>query len=158
MNCHIRIMIKSLYTISCFSALLLSSCADQPVYQDIPFLQDYAVKYYSGNEDAGLMKVCCDRNGIVQVLASDGLYRPDNGHFQYPGNLKADRTYRPMAHKQISDMILYENQFIYLDDTAVFSNAMAGKLYLRHGMPGAKMLSGGPECPDLLSGNAIRKC
>ncbi len=153
-------MKKILYLVLCAPALILTTCSEpgtqklkstQPVYKDVPYLQDYAVKYFSGDEIAGLKKVCCDRNGVVQVLASDGLYRPDKGHFQYPGTLKPDRTYRPMADKKISDMILYENQFVYLDDMAVFSNAMAGKLYLRHGVIGARLLSGGPEAGFLVS-------
>jgi len=159
LNSIIR-MKKSLYPTLCLLAFLFSSCVEsgtqnykttQPVYKDVPYLQDYAVKYFFGDENAELKKVYSDRNGVVQVLASNGLYRPSNGHFQYPGRLQPDRTYRPMADKQINDMILYENQFIYVDDMAVFSNAFAGKLYLRHGMLDAKLLSGGPKFGFMVS-------
>jgi len=68
-----------------------------PIYKDVPYLQDYAVKYVLGDKNAELKKVYTDRNGVVQVLASNGLYRPSNGHFQYPGTLKSDKTYRRMS-------------------------------------------------------------
>ena len=150
----------TIYLALALTGLLLFSCQKpgaekintaQPVYQDSPYWQDYAVKYHFDTKDVPLKTVCCDRNGIIQVLASNGVYRPDNGHFQYPGTLQPDRTYRPMADKKISDMILYENQFVYLDDEAVFSNAWAGLLHLSHGMPGAGLLSGGTESGFLLS-------
>jgi hypothetical protein len=149
-------MKKSPYPAVCLLIILLSSCAETSIYKDVPYLQDYTVKYFSGDEAVGLKKVCCDRNGVIQVLTTEGLYRPDNGHFQYPGSLEPDRTYRPMADKKISDMILSDKQFIYLDDTAVFSNAMAGKLYLLHSMPGARLLSGEPATGFLISdGNLL---
>jgi hypothetical protein len=160
MNYREKSMKKILYAALGLSALLLSSCAEretqnhntaQPVYRDVPYMQDYAVKYYFGNDISEIKKVCSDRNGVVQVLASHGLYRADNGHFQYPGTLKSDKTYRPMADKKISDMILDEDQFIYVDNMAVFSNAMAGKLYIPHGMPGARLLAGGVKYGFMLS-------
>ena len=136
--------------------LLMGACKgpDKPartIYHDVPYWQDYAVKYLAGDSVSGLKKVCCDRNGVVQVLATDGIYRPDNGHFQYPGTLQRDRTYLPMADKRIRDLVLQEKQFVYLDQDAVFSNAWAGKLYLRHDLPGADWLAGGPENGFMLS-------
>jgi hypothetical protein len=147
-------------SILCLLVLGFSACGEAEihriesplsVYRDVPYVQDYAVKFYAGDEITGLKKACTDRNGVVQVLASKGLYRPNNGHFQYPGTLRPDRTYRPMADKKISDMILYEQQFVYLDDAAVLSNAWAGKLYARHRMPAANLLCGGTQNDFMIS-------
>ncbi|MBC8186459.1 hypothetical protein H8E88_35715, partial [candidate division KSB1 bacterium] len=139
-----------LYSFNCNSGKQLNKYR-QPVYQDIPYLQDYAIKFYFEKENIKPKKVYTDRNGVIQVLASNGLYRPFNGHFQFPGTLKRDKTYRPMIDKKISDMAIYENQFVYLDDEAVFSNAWAGKLYSLHHIPKAKLFAGGENFSFLIS-------
>jgi hypothetical protein len=123
----------------------------QPVYQDVPYLQDYAIKYLNRQDGLKLLKVFTDRNEVVQVLTSQGLMRPHNGHFQYPGTLETDLTYEPMATKKVADMIIYQNQFVYLDDEAVFSNAWAGKLFLRHGMNNPEILAGGSDFAFMLT-------
>ena len=117
----------------------------QPVYQDIVFMQDYAVKYIFEDTTLVPQKVITDRNGIIQVLASYKLFRTNNGHFQYPGNLVPDNNYVPMADMKITDLIDYQDQFVYLDDNAVLSNAWAGKLLSKHGMPLAKTHCGGDD-------------
>ena len=71
--------------------------------------------------------------------------------FQYPGTLEPDITYRPMADKRISDMTLYKNQFVYVDDKAVLSNAWAGKLYSRHNLPTAKLVCGATDFVFMIS-------
>ncbi|XOV94137.1 MAG: hypothetical protein ACFHWX_05405 [Bacteroidota bacterium] len=145
--------------ITLISALiLLSSCEEkkgksisaQPFYQDVPYLQDFAIKFYP-NEDIQFHKAYTDRNGVTQILSSNGLLRPTNGHFQYPGTLEPDITYRPMADKKVLDMITYQNQFVYLNDKAVFSNAWAGKLYLEHGMGDPEMVTGGLDFQFLVT-------
>ena len=146
-------------TLSLFVLFFIFNCepgkqrkkTGQPVYKDIPYLQDYAVKYYFEEENIELKKVYTDRNENVQILASNGVYRPNNGHFQFPGTLRRDKTYRPMADKQIRDMSVYENQFVYLDDKAVFSNGWAGKLYSIHNTPNAKLFCGGVDFSFLIS-------
>ncbi|KAA3613364.1 MAG: hypothetical protein DWQ05_17905 [Calditrichaeota bacterium] len=148
-------MQKMILPISCLCFILLTACAEkntrQPVYKDVPYLQDYAIKFYADSSIGELKKVATDRNGVVQVLASNGLYRPNNGHFQYPGKLSQDRSYRPMADKEIRDIAAYKNQFVYLDEVAVFSNAWAGKLFSRHGLSTATQFCGGPEFAFLLA-------
>ncbi len=154
------LMKKSIFVTFCLGILLISlNCNSakqvnkkgQPVYQDIPYLQDYAVKYYFNEKNIELKKVFCDRNKVIQVLAANGIFRPNNGHFQYPGLLVPDQTYRPMADKQLSDLVLYENQFVYLDDKAVFSNAWAGKVYWQHNLPQANILCAGADFSFLIS-------
>ena len=56
-----------------------------------------------------------------------------------------DKTYRPIADKNISDLSIYKNQFVYLDDKAVMGNAWAGSLYLKHNLPKATMLTSGSD-------------
>jgi len=123
----------------------------QPVYQDIPYMQDYAVKYYFDNKDAVPQKVSADRNGVIQVLASNKLFRASNGHFQYPGKLVLDENYTPMTDMTITDLIRYQDQFVYLTDKAVVSNAWAGKLLIKHEIPSANILCGGGDFDFMIS-------
>ena len=147
---------KKLFLIP-FLAALLIQCQEKsnpsvfPVYEDKPYLQDYAIKYYPKNDALELKKVVIDRNDVIQVLTSNGLMRPINGHLQYPGTLEPDITYIPMADKHLSDLILHENQFIYLDDEAVFSNAWAGKLFSRHQMLNPEMVVAGDDLQFLIA-------
>lgn len=132
-----------------------TSKVEQPVYKDVAYLQDYAVRYYPEEENIEFKKVYSDRNEVIQILTSKGLMNPVNGHFQYPGTLRPDIKYLPMADKKVSDLILYQNQFVYLDDEAIFSNAFAGKLFSRHQTPQADVVAGGKEFSFLIAfGNA----
>ena len=124
------------FLLSCNREINNSESVNQPVYEDVPYQQDYAIKYLS-KDDVTFKKVHADRNNVIQVLTSKGLYRPFNGHLQYPGLLKEDKTYKPMTDKKVIDLLVYKEQFLYLDDKAVFSNAWAGKLFSRHQCPDA---------------------
>ncbi len=150
--------IKIYIILSTFLALF--SCSEksdklvvqkQPFYQDKPYLQDYAVKYFIEDDNIELKKAYTDRNDVIEVLTSKGIYRPNNGHFQYPGTLEPERNYLPMADKKIMDMIIHQNQFVYVDDQAVLSNAWAGKLYSNHEMPDAKFICGGEDFTFMVS-------
>ena len=144
-------------------SMLLISCEKNDesditrnIYIDTPYLQDYAVKYYFEDGELELKKVYTDRNEVIQILTDDGLYLPVNGHLQYPGVLKKDNRYMPMADKKVADLFLYQNQFIYLDHKAVFSNAWAGKFYSRHNLPKAKIACAGIEFEFMVSdGNKL---
>ncbi len=125
------------------------------VQQDKSFVQDYSVKYL--NEDsqanllASLLKVVSDRNGYIQMLSSKGLLRTRAGQFLFPGTLVTDIQDKPTSDKNIASIGIYEDQLVYIDDKAVFSNAWAGELYSRHDMPGAKIFSGGNDFAFLIS-------
>ncbi len=121
-----------------------------PTYKDIPYPQDYSIKYNS-TTDENFTKVHMDRNGVIQIISSDGILRTHNGQFLYPGTLMKDKTYRPLTDKNIQDLTTYQNQFVYLDDKAVLSNAWAGSLYLKHELPNAKILSAGNDFEFLVS-------
>src|SRR5690606_21712663 len=117
---------------------------------DEPFLQDYSIKYYF-DEQVKPKKVFEDRNGTIQVLTDKGLYRPHAGEFLYPGEMIADRTYLPMADKNLSGMGMYQSQFLYLDDKAVFGNAWAGSVFIKHQLAEAQLVASGQNFDFLVS-------
>jgi len=147
---HLAIIGLSLFAMACSQTKPIETTR-KAVYQDVAYLQDFAIKYKIEIPGVELKKVAADRNGVIQVLSSKGLLRPFNGHFQYPGTLEPDRTYRPMADKKISDLISYKDQFVYLDDKSVFSNAWAGKLFSIHSLPGATIVCGGDDFTFLVN-------
>ncbi|GGW40747.1 hypothetical protein [Arenibacter certesii] len=133
------------------------STATLPVYKDVPYFQDYSIKYMSNNEDLELYSAYMDRNKLIQIASSKGVLRTHDGQFLYPGILMQDKTYRPLTDKNITAMTLYEDQFIYLDDKAVLSNAWAGTLYLKHDLPKASLFSAGRDFSFLISdGSALQ--
>ncbi|MPR33094.1 hypothetical protein [Salmonirosea aquatica] len=147
-------MQKTLLTI-CLTFTLLclnhaNSCA-QRVYQDKPFLQEYSVKYYLDSPKADLKAVGVDRNGVVKVLSSKGLMMPHGGQFLYPGTLVPDGRYRFIKDKKLTDMTLSENQFVFLSDKAVLSDAWAGSLYQSHDLAKADHLAAGADFTFLVS-------
>lgn len=151
-------MNRLLNTALIFSILITVSCSEkkatdgaQPVYQDVAFKQDLSIKYELQTEGVSLRNVYSDRNGVVQIYSSSGLLKTFGGEFLYPGTLVPDKTYRPMADKKISNLGLYDGQFVYLEDSAVFSNAWAGELYSRHNMREASLFEGGEAFAFLIS-------
>lgn len=148
-----KIKINSFLPVCCFCLTFISqvSNAQKPVHRDVPFVQDYSIKYDIQSGEDKLIKVCSDRNGNIQVLSAAGLMKPDNGRFLYPGTLVPDQSYRTMAAKKISGLGVYQDQFVYLDQFAVLSNAWAGKLFLKHKMPDARLFAGGGDFAFLVS-------
>tara|TARA_R110002167_G_scaffold49412_33_gene144794 strand:+ start:3182 stop:5419 length:2238 start_codon:yes stop_codon:yes gene_type:complete len=133
------------------------AAATLPVYKDVPFAQDYSVKYNLEQDSISLLKVYADRNKVVNVLSSEGVFRTHDGQFLYPGVLQKDRTYRATNDKNIADMTLYQEQFVFVDDKAVFSNSWAGSLYLPHDLPEANIIAAGVDFDFLISdGNALQ--
>ncbi|NIJ51273.1 hypothetical protein [Dyadobacter arcticus] len=132
--------------ISCVSNI----CA-QPVYKDKPYQQDYSIKYYSDSTKAQLMQVSSDRNGNIQILAKEGLQHTYDGQFLYPGKIVPDDSYRFLKYKKISALKSYENQFTYLTDSVVLSNAWAGTLFSKHSLPKANIMAGGRDQTFLIS-------
>jgi hypothetical protein len=129
----------------------------QPVYLDKPYQQEYSIKYYSSSDSLKLLKVGCDRNGDVKIMTSKGVFKPYDGQFLYPGTLEKDHSYRPMEAKKLTDMVVYKEQFVFLDDLAVLSNSWAGKLFSRHLLPSATQMEAGADFSFLVSnGKEIR--
>lgn len=137
--------------------LLLSlsyTAQGQSKHQDEPFRQEIATKF--PESDSQLKKVFADRNGTIQLIGSDGLFRPTAGAFLYPGKIVNDRSYLPMKDKDIRDMDIYRDQFVYLTDKAVLSNAWAGLLFIPHDMPNASLFKGGNDFSFLVTdGNRL---
>lgn len=140
-----------------FMALAISACAQTsnlPKAQTIPdepFVQDYSIRYLKEDANTDLIQVAADRNGYIQVFSSAGLLRPRAGQFLFPGTLVTDVHYRPTSDKNIASLGTYQNELVYIDDEAVFSNAWAGKLYSRHQMPDAHLFAGGKDFAFLIS-------
>ncbi|WP_428664896.1 hypothetical protein [Runella sp.] len=132
------------------SSLIFAQKPKQPVYKDIPYVQDYSIKYYF-NENIEPHKAYTDLNGAIKVSTKSGLYQPYAGQFLYPGTLAKDVSYRPIADKKIANLGLYQQQFVMVDDKAVLSNAWAGKLFTKHSMPDAYLLAGGKDFGFLIS-------
>ncbi len=124
-------------------------------YRDTAFQQAYSVKFlidrWKDRPSPFLKKVYCDRNGVVQIYSSEGLLTESGGQFLVPGELVPDVSYRPLVDRRIRYVNLYQNQFVYADDKAIFSNAWAGKLYDAHSLPDLKLASGGENFSFLIS-------
>jgi hypothetical protein len=57
----------------------------------------------------------------------------------------------PTSDKKIAGIGTYQDQFVYVDDTAVLSNAWAGHLFSRHTLPDARIFAGGSDFTFLIS-------
>ncbi|RMG24670.1 MAG: hypothetical protein D6730_12270 [Bacteroidetes bacterium] len=140
-------MKKKLLIVLIFWLLGNRFLAQQARYQDRPFLQDRAEQsHLDPSYNIQLYQVAADRNGRISVLANTGLMQP------WQGRLVADRLYEPMTGMQLRALLTYRQQFVYLTDKAVLSNAWAGKLYLPHQMGDARCFAGGEDF-DFLLGN-----
>jgi hypothetical protein len=138
--------------------VLLTSCSSRnnspsgtEQHTDTPFVQDFSIKYTIDTGNVKLLKVASDRNGYIQILSSKGLLRPRDGQFLFPGQIVRDMQDRQTSDKKIAGIGVYQDQFVYVDDKAVLSNAWAGKLYSRHSLPGAKIFAGGNDMSFLIS-------
>jgi len=117
-------------------------------YEDRPFIQDFAEKIPLSEELVGtkLSAVRADRNGRILVLSNKGLLQVCQRE------LVPDRSYRPLVDMRIKSIETYRNQFIYLTDNFVLSNAWAGRLLTPHKMPDAGLFSMGRSFDFLLAG------
>ena len=127
------------------SAKSTSRQSNQQHYRDKSFTQDYSIKFEINSENVQLIRVISDRNGYIQIFSTSGLLRPRDGQFLFPGTLVKDVQDCQTSDKRIAGIGIYQDQLCYIDDKAVLSNAWAGSLYLRHTLPGAKILAGGRD-------------
>jgi len=123
----------------------------QHSYQDSPYLQDFAEKIPLSDELAGteLSAVSSDRNGRILVLSNKGLLQIHNE------KLVPDNHYRPMLDMRIRSMDTYRDQFVYLTDKVVLSNAWAGQFYVSHEMADAGLFKMGSNFDFLVAGKDI---
>ncbi|MDP2337370.1 MAG: hypothetical protein Q8N05_13165 [Bacteroidota bacterium] len=140
-----------LYAFTVVSCTTNNDKKDVPQHQDQSFTQDFSIKFNLADEKIKLNKVVSDRNGYIQIYSSKGLLRTRAGQFLFPGTLVTDVQDKQTSDKKIAAIGTYQDQLVYADDKAIFSNAWAGKLYSRHSMPGVKLLSGGKDFVFLIS-------
>lgn len=150
-------MKKNLRILSYFMLMLpafmmWSACGEsnkkgkQEAHADVPFIQDYSVKYYAESPEMTLFRVGLDRNGKIQLLGSNyRLQHLTHGKFLYPGKVVEDNSYRFIKEKDIVDLTVVAGQFVYLDKTHVLSNAWAGKLFVSHELENPKFLAGNED-------------
>jgi hypothetical protein len=121
------------------------------VHKDRKFLQDYSVKNLHELKDIHSYSLATDRKGVVQILESNQLLKPQGEFFQNDGTLTQDRTYLPMKDKKVLAIDNYQEYIVYLDDKAVFSNAWAGVLYLPHSLSMPQAFAGGKDFAFLIA-------
>ena len=111
-----------------FMGLFTAAIAFSQQYKDTPYLQDYADKFkLSADEnEQDLIQVRSDRNNSINILSTKGLLQP------WEKNLVKDQRYRPLTDQHIITFDAYKDQFVYLTDEAVLSNAWAGQFYAVH--------------------------
>ena len=118
---------------------------EQAIYQDIPFSQEYAVKFNlsEGQRSVDLLDVVTDRDKHIQILSNHGLLVPENGHQFYSGTLTGDVAYSSLSSLNIKALERYKEHIVYLSDMYIFSNAWAGSLQITHGLENATLFAAG---------------
>jgi len=144
-----NILFAAIYSVFITAPLAFSKDVSQS-YEDRPFLQDFAQKIPLSDElaGAGLSAVRSDRNGRILVLSDKGLLGV------HDGELVPDHLYRPIRDMQVKSLETYRDQFIYLTERAVLSNAWAGKIYAPHKTPDAGLFEMGRDFDFLLAGES----
>lgn len=125
---------KKIFLLSAF-ATVISSLYGQVRHKDIPFAQEYAIKYYAPNPYTG---VEIDRNNNIQLISNGLVKKPTFGALLVPGTIVDDNIYRFMKDKYIVDITEVEDEFVYLDKNVIFSNAWSGTLYIPHNISNPK--------------------
>lgn len=122
----------------------------QLVYMDRPYVQDFAEKIPLSSQltDVKLVKVRSDGNGRILVLSDKGLLQA------YDGQLVRDHHHRPLLDMQIEDLDVFRNEFVYLTDKAVLSNAWAGRFCVPHQTVAIKSFKVGKNFDFLVMGNS----
>jgi len=142
----ISILIFSLFTLQASA-----QSGSGGVFQDVKFAQESAIIYSTPLETHSQYSLAADQNGNIQVLNNQELLRPSGGYFQDWGTLIADQSYLPMKDKKIAAISSYQGQLVYLDNQALFSNAWAGSLFIKHGLSKPDIFEGGEDFDFLIA-------
>lgn len=120
-------------------SLVLSVVSNAQQYVDEPYVQDHAEKYElrDGLNGVSLSQVRSDRNKAIKVLSSSGLLNA------YDNELASDLQYRPLSDMKIIALETYEDQFIYLTDKSILSNAWGGKFEVEHNLSAPSLFTMG---------------
>ena len=129
----------------------------QRVYKDVPYIQEFSIKYYFSKDQKPLLRnsISANRDGQISILTNSGLLVPDNANLMYAGTFTPDIAYTPMLKKKIVAIGTYRNQTVYLDDKQLFSNAWAGKFQIEHGLSKASLFAGGNDFHFLVSDGEV---
>ncbi len=133
--------------------LIFSIVVHAQQYTDVPYLQDYAVKFELGEavKGANLVQAKSDRNLAIKILSTEGLLNA------FENELSPDLQYRPLTDMKLIGLDSYQNQFIYLTDTSVLSNAWAGTFEVEHGMQKPTHFEMGSDFTVLVSTSSTLK-
>jgi len=118
-------MIKKIILVF-FLVLGVSMMAQKHV--DKPFVQDYADKFELREElkNADLLQVRSDRNKQINIVSATKLLHTGKKI------IAENHRYRPFENMTVISMEIYKDQFVYLTNNAVLSNAWTGKYYVDH--------------------------
>ncbi|OHB73968.1 MAG: hypothetical protein A2Z25_05420 [Planctomycetes bacterium RBG_16_55_9] len=145
----------NVFCVAIYSVLAVSPSAFsntiQSSYQDRPFVQDFAEKIPLSAElsEVELSAVRSDRNGGILVLSNKGLLQI------HDGTLVPNHHYRPVLDMRVRSLDTYQDQFVFLTNNTVLSNAWAGKFNVPHGIPDAGFFDLGSHFDFLLAGNDV---
>lgn len=130
-------------------SLLVAVTISAQTYVDNPFTQDFAEKYpLNEGVNTKLLQVNSDRNLSVEVIGTKILLQA------FEKELVEELKYRPLTDIHIISSEVYKDQFVYLSDDAVLSNAWAGKFYLEHGVLSPKGFAIGKDFTTLITGKS----
>lgn len=132
-----------------FGLLVYLVAANAQTYTDKPYVQDFADKFELSSETADniLIQVRTDRNQQIEISSTNGLLQP------WKEKLVDCQFYRPITDMNIISVETHNNQFVYLTDSAVLSNANAGKLYFKHGLKKPKVFVVAHNYTTLIAGD-----
>ncbi|UZD23913.1 hypothetical protein [Algoriphagus halophytocola] len=149
MKLHFYAMALSFSGLVQLTALGQSGSGGQHI--DQAFVQEHAILYPGNLQNLGPYSLGSNEVGNIQILHGNTLLKPATAQFQVWGKLVEDKSYLPIADKNIQAINGYQGELVYLDDEAVFSNAWAGSLFIRHELPTAHILEGGSNFDFLIS-------
>ncbi len=127
-------------------------------HKDLPFVQDFSVKYYLPAGESG-RQIAADRNGTFRVLSDKGLLLPTHGEFLHPGGFAPDQRYRTAAPKKIQFLTSLDDQYLFATASHMFAQAWAGTLHLPLPLAQVKAFAGTSPADFVLSdgkGIAVR--
>ncbi|NIA30701.1 MAG: hypothetical protein GWP06_12415 [Actinobacteria bacterium] len=129
--------------------VIAATARQQPQYIDKPFWQDYAEKFFiDKSQNLHPVTAVSDRNGVIKVLSREKVLHP------WDGKLVDDLSYRPINDMNVINMVIHKSQFMYLTDKAVLSNAWAGKFYVQHNLPDARLFAFSKDFPFMIASDS----
>lgn len=154
---NVKFIQISIFILTLFSVEVAAQSESGGVFHDVKFTQEYAIIYFTPLETESEFSLAEDQNGSIQILNKQQLLRPSGGYFQDWGTLVVDQSYLPMKGKKIFAISSYQEQLVYLDDQALFSNAWAGSLFIEHSLSQPDIFEGGENFNFLIAdGNFIQ--